>query len=164
MAKEQPMSFRNTMITIATITLLAAGLAIAADRPGARTEAGEPVAGEGPTPHTKPELLAAGPAAGYPHGCVDCHTDDRAETIGSLLAAMGHRNVDARTQIVPNDCAGCHSEEGGFSLMQEFSHLVHYANPERNAFVQDYGGLCLHCHLLDTQTGDITMKAGPKNW
>jgi hypothetical protein len=158
------MNFRDRLTGIAIISLLGAGLAIAADAPDTRTAPGERVAGEAPTPHTKPELLAAGPAAGYPHGCVDCHTDDQAETIGSLLSAMGHRNVDARTDIVPNDCAGCHSEEGGFSLLHEFSHIVHYENPERNAFVQDYGGLCLHCHLLDIQTGEITLKAGPKNW
>jgi hypothetical protein len=100
----------------------------------------------------------------HPEGCVSCHNGGEAETIGALLAAMGHRNVDARTETVPDDCAVCHSEEGGHSTLSEFNHIVHYENPARNAFLRDYGGNCLHCHALDVKTGEVITKSGPKNW
>jgi mono/diheme cytochrome c family protein len=100
----------------------------------------------------------------YPHGCVDCHSEDGAENIGALLSAMGHKNVDTATETVPGDCVECHSDDGGFTLLSELSHLVHYEKPAENAFVGDYGGNCLHCHALDASTGAITVKSGPKNW
>jgi hypothetical protein len=77
---------------------------------------------------------------------------------------MRHRNVDQRTETVPNDCAECHSEEGGHSTLSEFNHIVHFEAPERNAFLRDHDGNCLHCHALDAGTGEVTMKSGPKNW
>jgi hypothetical protein len=100
----------------------------------------------------------------HPQGCVSCHDGAEVETIGALLSAMRHRNVDQRTETVPNDCAECHSEEGGHSLLSEFSHIVHFEAPERNAFLRDHDGNCLHCHALDAETGEVTMKSGPKNW
>jgi len=100
----------------------------------------------------------------YVQGCVDCHAKDGAENIGALLAAMKHRNVDQQTVTVPGDCVECHSDDGDFTPLSEFSHLLHYEKPAENAFVRNYGGNCLHCHQLDTDTGIITVKSGPKNW
>jgi mono/diheme cytochrome c family protein len=109
--------------------------------------------------------LAGDPGPGpYVQGCVDCHTEDGAENIGALLAAMKHRNVDKQTETVPGDCVECHSEDGGFTPLSEFSHMLHFENPAENAFIQSYGGNCLHCHQLDADTGIITVKSGPRNW
>lgn len=104
------------------------------------------------------------PVDHFPQGCIDCHVEGKAETIGALLAAMRHPNVDSDTETVPGDCADCHSTEGGFSTLAEFNHFLHYENPATNAFVQDYDGDCRHCHLLDPDTGDVTVKSGPRNW
>lgn len=103
-------------------------------------------------------------AGQHPEGCVSCHNGGEAGTIGSLLAAMGHPNVDSRTETVPDDCAVCHSEEGGYSTLSEFNHTIHYDKPARNAFLRDYGGNCLHCHALVAKTGEVITKSGPKNW
>lgn len=105
----------------------------------------------------------AGPGP-YVQGCVDCHSADGAENMGALLSAMKHKKVDAQIDAVPGDCAECHSEEGGYTPLSELSHLVHYENPAKNAFIQVYGGNCLHCHALDADTGVMSVKSGPKNW
>lgn len=105
----------------------------------------------------------AGPGP-YAQGCVDCHTNDAAENIGTLLAAMRHRNVDDKTTNVPGDCAECHSEDGGNTPLSEMSHMLHYEKPAENEFIANYGGNCLHCHALDAGTGVISVKSGPKNW
>lgn len=49
----------------------------------------------------------------YADGCVGCHDGTAAETVGALLETMGHPDVDADTEVLPDDCSDCHSEEGG---------------------------------------------------
>ncbi len=105
----------------------------------------------------------AGPGP-YAQGCVDCHVAEGAGDIGTLLAAMRHPNVDDDTKSVPGDCTDCHSDEVGFTPLGDLSHMLHYENPAENAFVQEYGGNCLHCHAIDVATGTVTVKSGPKNW
>lgn len=106
---------------------------------------------------------AAGPGP-YVQGCVDCHSEDGAESIGAALADLKHKNVDKQTTKVPGDCIECHSEDGDYTPLSELVHMVHFENPAENAFVQTYGGNCLHCHSLDTESGVVTVKSGPKNW
>lgn len=105
----------------------------------------------------------AGPSP-YEQGCVSCHTTDGPGQLGTLLAALKHRNVDQQTAKVPGDCKECHSEDGGYIDLAEAVHLVHFENPADNPFVLEHGGNCLHCHALDAETGIITVKSGPKNW
>jgi hypothetical protein len=105
----------------------------------------------------------AGPGP-YVQGCVDCHAADGAENIGALLSALKHVNVDDDIETVPDDCAACHSEDEGYIPLGELAHLVHFESPAQNDFIQVYGGDCLHCHALDTETGVMSVKSGPKNW
>lgn len=102
--------------------------------------------------------------AAYARGCVDCHDGTAVATIGALLEEMGHSDVDEATETVPGDCASCHSEEGGIWFLSEVSHMSHYREPATNRFVQDYGGECRHCHVMDAETGAVKVKSGPKNW
>ena len=144
------MSYQTGFLTTAAAAVLCGGFLgtawSTADSADQATLAGEP----GPGP--------------YVRGCVDCHTEGGAENLGALLAGMGHKNVDKMTESVPGDCAECHSDDGGYSLLSELSHMFHYDDPARNVFIRDYGGNCLHCHALDAGTGAITVKTGPKNW
>lgn len=105
----------------------------------------------------------AGPGP-YAQGCVDCHSQDGAEKIGAALAGLKHKNVDKEITEVPADCLECHSKEGDYTPLSELAHMLHFENPAENAFVQTYGGNCLHCHSLDPESGVITVKSGSKNW
>lgn len=102
--------------------------------------------------------------AAYARGCVDCHDGTAVATIGALLEEMGHSDVDEETETLPGDCASCHSEDGGMWLLSEISHMSHYRNPLENGFILSYGGECLHCHVMDAETGAVKVKSGPKNW
>ena len=96
----------------------------------------------------------------YPHGCVDCHTSEKAGSLDELLTEIGHPAVDD-IEIIPDGCIECHSEEGGFWPMDELTHLAHYSHPPENAFLTDYDADCLHCHAMDMETGAVTVKSGP---
>lgn len=100
----------------------------------------------------------------YAQGCVDCHGKDDVESIGALLAALRHRNVDDKTSTVPTDCKSCHEPDGDYTPLSEAIHLVHFEDPANNPFVKNFGGNCMHCHAVDTSTGVISVKSGPKNW
>lgn len=102
--------------------------------------------------------------AAYAQGCVDCHDGTAVPTVGALLEEMGHPDVDEETGTLPGDCASCHSEEGGTWFLSEVAHMSHYREPATNSFVQDYGGDCRHCHVIDGETGAVSVKSGPKNW
>jgi hypothetical protein len=102
--------------------------------------------------------------AAYAQGCVDCHDGTAVPKVGPLLEALGHPGVDEDTATLPGDCAYCHSEEGGMWLLSEIAHMAHYRNPAENRFVQDYGGECRHCHVMDGESGTVGVKSGPKNW
>lgn len=111
-------------------------------------------------------VVAADPSApdSYPQGCVDCHKADGPGLLGTLLAEIKHRNVDKQTAKVPGDCLECHGADGDYIPLSEAVHLVHFEDPAKNPFVVEHGGNCLHCHALDTKTGIVTVKSGPKNW
>ena len=103
----------------------------------------------------------------HPNGCVDCHADagggnDYRMNV-ELAKVDGHPNVDAIVKTLPNDCTMCH-KAGAAGPLQLIAHKLHYQNSNDNVFVNDYGGSCLQCHFLDTNTGTMTMKSGPKNW
>jgi hypothetical protein len=165
LSKERTMRHRGNHSVFSTIAVW--GLATAFISSGMIVHAEAPVDEAGHDQRYPPaEFWCGDPqiAGQHPAGCVSCHNGGEAGTVGELLAAMGHRNVDGQTETVPDDCAVCHSEEGGYSTLKEFSHVVHYDKPARNDFLRDYGGNCLHCHALDARTGDVITKSGPKNW
>ena len=110
------------------------------------------------------EALASEAGARFAQGCVDCHDGDTQPTIGAKLERMGHENVDADTAQVPGDCAECHSEAGGMWFLNEIAHMAHFRDPEKNEFVQEFGGDCRHCHTMDGEKGIAGVKSGAKNW
>jgi hypothetical protein len=100
----------------------------------------------------------------YAGGCVDCHDGTAAATVGALLETLGHPDVGEDTEVLPDDCSDCHSEEGGMWLLSEVAHMSHYREAADNKFVQDFDGDCRHCHVMDGETGEASVKSGPKNW
>jgi len=118
----------------------------------------------GSTAESADQATLPGDPEPHTQGCVDCHSGDGPDKIGALLEEMGHRKVDDKTTTVPGDCVECHSDDGGYTLLSEAVHLVHFEDPAKNPFVTDHGGNCLHCHALDLKTGAMSVKSGPKNW
>ena len=100
----------------------------------------------------------------FADGCADCHDGTAVPTVGALLEALGHPDVDADTEELPGDCSDCHSEAGGMWFLSEVAHMSHYRDPAENRFVQEFGGDCRHCHVMDADTGEVDVKSGPKNW
>ena len=115
----------------------------------------------------KPFLPGVNVKDDYPNGCVDCHSGagvGREPLLNISLAEQGHVNVDAIVKQVPKDCTMCHKAGAPSGSMQLITHKGHYQNVEANQFVTDYQGACLNCHTLNSDTGEMGMKSGPKNW
>jgi hypothetical protein len=114
-----------------------------------------------------PSLPGITVADDYANGCIDCHRDAGADgdnRINVALDKMGHVNVSAMINNVPQDCMICHkagTSTGGLNLQ---THSAHYQNPSENRFVTEQNGQCLACHSLNSATGEITLKSGQKNW
>jgi hypothetical protein len=104
----------------------------------------------------------------HPKGCVDCHVDaggGKANRLNvELKKVKDHPDVGAMMNTLPQDCFMCHKEGGAASAINMITHKQHYANPTKNSFVSEYGGSCLTCHKVDLDTGEVTIKNGPKNW
>lgn len=103
----------------------------------------------------------------FPEGCVSCHVEKIGDVdfrLNTLLEQIGHRKVDRLKQI-PRDCGRCHTsdpeEEGNFTAM---IHEIHFDVPKINLFVTRFDGACIHCHQVDTETGEAGLKNGSKNW
>lgn len=99
-------------------------------------------------------------------GCVDCHVElpDRDVRIGPMLAALDHPSVGRRVETVPQDCRKCHVDEGSAEPLRTLVHRAHYGREGENHFIQEFGGLCLHCHAVDLSSGEVRVKQGSKNW
>jgi cytochrome c553 len=125
-----------------------------------------------------------------PNGCVDCHRRDGSESsplkllikewtkeVSSELlekaqaaAPAGvelkgkHADTVAMTNTVPKDCLVCHSEEMSKALgapeLARLMHLIHLVGGEENEFISEYEGQCVHCHTLNKETGELTIKNG----
>ena len=103
----------------------------------------------------------------YPNGCVDCHanTADADYRLNTELKNLeGHPDITAIVKTVPKDCSMCHKPGVPAGALTGITHVDHYQEPGENVFVQQYEGSCLACHAIDTGTGDVSMKNGPKNW
>jgi len=97
-----------------------------------------------------------------PEGCVSCHTG--AMNLKNKLAALKHRNIDGKVEVIPDDCKSCHSEDQGLESMAMIAHSMHYASISNSEFITKHKGSCLNCHMMATGTGEVTVKSGPKNW
>ena len=103
-----------------------------------------------------------------PDGCVDCHVDagggndTRMNVV--LKKVKDHPDVAAMMNTLPKDCYMCHKEGGAADPINRMTHKQHYVNPGDNDFITDYEGTCLACHSVDINTGEVTVKNGPKNW
>jgi hypothetical protein len=104
----------------------------------------------------------------HPQACVDCHTNQgqgKDYRLNAELAKVsGHPKIDSIVKTVPTDCLICHKEGTKAGPLYLITHRDHYRNPADNAFIKFYQGACLNCHSLDTATGKMTVKSGPKNW
>lgn len=104
----------------------------------------------------------------HPNGCVDCHTqmgDQDYRLNAGLKNNPEHPDIDEVTDIVPESCKMCHQDGVEAGAMNLISHKVHYHKPPaENHFIKYYQGECLSCHQLNSSTGQMTVKNGPKNW
>ena len=104
----------------------------------------------------------------HPSGCIDCHRDagdggDYRLNV-SLEKIDEHPDITYIVKTVPADCTMCHQQGTDAGPLSLITHKDHYRNPAENHFVTGYQGACLNCHTLDTATGEMGIKSGPKNW
>jgi hypothetical protein len=97
-----------------------------------------------------------------PQGCVSCHKGEM--SLKTMLAALKHRNIDGKVEVVPDDCKSCHTEDQGLDSISMIAHSMHYASLSSSEFVTEHQGSCLHCHALATGSGEVRVKSGKKNW
>ena len=125
-----------------------------------------------------------------PDGCVDCHRQDGSERSSLKLlikewtkevssellekaqaaAPAGvelkgkHADTVAMTNTVPKDCLTCHSKQSakiiGAPELGRLMHLTHLVGGEENEFITEYEGQCVHCHILNKETGELIIKNG----
>ena len=103
----------------------------------------------------------------HPNGCIDCHkeTDDGDYRLSTSLKELsGHPDISMIVKTLPNDCAMCHKPKAPAGALNTITHQFHYENPGENNFIKDYAGACLSCHALNTESGEMSVKSGPKNW
>ena len=109
---------------------------------------------------------AAIPADEFPSGCVSCHVvlpDGSDKRLGPVLADTGHVSLKGKVSRVPGDCIACH-ETKSETKFRVLTHRAHFASPDKNVFVQRFGGDCRHCHVMDGTTGEPALKQGEANW
>ena len=103
----------------------------------------------------------------HPNGCVSCHAqsgDNDYRLNVSVNAISGHPPITAIVKTIPKDCGVCHRPNVPAGPINTQTHKIHYENPSENVFVTVYKGQCLECHALNTATGAMSIKQGPKNW
>ena len=128
----------------------------------------------------------------YPNGCVSCHALDKGKGVDHRLSvalkewtggkiepgllAMSkaaapagltlkgkHPAADDSLEDIPGACLDCH--DAGSKKAPPFVrllHLVHLAGGVNNAYVTTFKSDCMHCHKLNTQTGEWSMPSGPE--
>ena len=103
----------------------------------------------------------------FPKGCVSCHVKasggDLRLNVG-LKKVKGHPDVAGMVKTVPKDCGMCHKAGPTPAPLKTALHKAHYGKKGASLFVKKYQGSCLSCHSLNTKTGAMTTKSGPKNW
>lgn len=101
-----------------------------------------------------------------PRGCISCHIvlgNGQDKRLSAVLAETGHVALKGKVARVPTDCIACHDENGDtpFSVL---IHKAHFGTPDKNVFVQRFGGDCRACHVMDAATGKAKLKEGEINW
>jgi cytochrome c553 len=128
----------------------------------------------------------------YPNGCVSCHVLDKAkgvdERLSVALAAWTagkiepgllakskaaaptgltlkgkHPASEDSLEDIPGACLDCH--DAGSKKAPSFVrllHLVHLAGGVNNSYVTTFKSDCMHCHKLNTQTGEWSMPSAPE--
>lgn len=111
--------------------------------------------------------FSTGLADEHPQGRIDCHVaGDPDSRVNVLLAEIGHGRSGEPTKDIPVGCNRCHAEddEGTAGPLRRLMHSIHYEMPEEDKFVTDSDNECLHCHVIDTKTGNATVKSAERNW
>lgn len=102
----------------------------------------------------------------FPRGCVSCHVvldDGEDKRLSAVLGELGHLALKGKVARVPADCITCHGKkvDTPFSVL---IHQAHFGSPDRNVFIQRFGGDCRACHVMDATTGKAKLKEGDNNW
>lgn len=101
----------------------------------------------------------------HPNGCVDCHANQGEGRDYRLNVSIeDHPDITAVAKTLPKDCGMCHRPNVAAGPLNKQTHALHYQNPSENVFVTVYGGHCLECHAVNSETGEMSIKQGPKNW
>jgi hypothetical protein len=128
----------------------------------------------------------------YPRGCVSCHVLDKGKGVDNRLSvalkewtsgkiepdliAMSeaaaptgltlkgkHPAADDSLEDIPGACLDCH--DAGSKKAPPFVrllHLAHLSGGVNNAYVTTFKSDCMHCHKLNTQTGEWSMPSAPE--
>jgi hypothetical protein len=107
-------------------------------------------------------------------GCVDCHReviperDYRLSTkLIKLVKEGNHPDVVASVKNKPDDCLICHSKQAAKSIGTEpfarMMHRIHLVGGADNHFITRYQGECTHCHVLNKETGEFSIKSGQES-
>lgn len=102
----------------------------------------------------------------FPAGCVSCHIvlgNGEDKRLSTELDGIGHVPLKQKVARVPADCIACH-DKAGDTPFGALIHKAHFGTPDKNVFVQRFGGDCLACHAMSETTGEATLKGGDINW
>ena len=102
----------------------------------------------------------------FPDGCVSCHVvlpDGADKRLATILDEIGHLSLKGKVARVPADCIACH-EKKSVTKSSVLAHQAHFGTPEKNIFIERFGGDCRHCHAVDGETGEAALKQGDANW
>lgn len=127
-----------------------------------------------------------------PDGCVGCHVLDKAKGVDHRLSVVlrewtagkiepgllakskasapagltlkgKHPATEDSLEDIPGACLDCH--DAGSKKAPPFTrllHLVHLVGGVNNSYVTTFKSDCMHCHKLNTQTGEWSMPSGPE--
>ena len=127
-----------------------------------------------------------------PNGCVSCHVLDKSKGVDERLSVKlqewtagkiepgllaqskasspagltlkgKHPAAEDSLEDIPGACLDCH--DPGSKKAPPFArllHLVHLSGGVNNTYVTKFKSDCMHCHKLNTQTGEWTMPSGPE--
>ena len=127
-----------------------------------------------------------------PNGCVSCHVLDKSKGVDERLSVKlkewtagkiepgllaqskasspagltlkgKHPAAEDSLEDIPGACLDCH--DSGSKKAPPFSrllHLVHLSGGVNNTYVTKFKSDCMHCHKLDTKTGEWSMPSGPE--
>jgi hypothetical protein len=128
----------------------------------------------------------------YPNACIDCHVvqkdkgsdrrlsvalknwtagkvdadllaKSKASAPAGLVLKGKHPDAEDALEDIPGACLDCHS--GTSKKAPPFGrllHLVHLTGGTNNTFVTSFKSDCMHCHKLDSRTGEWSLPSGPE--